>query len=94
MLSSTLSETKAIEKVPLAELKKTLATTYKRIPVPSTYKAWGIKMRVVDNKYYRNSSGIVNLRLLSNAYMHPKTAPDGNSYNIENPCKNFTTKRR
>ena len=92
MLSSTFSETKAIETVPLSELKKTLATTYKRIAVPSTYKAWGIQMRVVDNKYYRNNSGIVNLRLLSNAYMHPKKAPAGNSYDIEHPCKNFTTK--
>ena len=91
MLSRTLRETKAIEKVPLDELKKTLQTVYNRVDVPASYEGWGLKKRIIDKKEYQTNTGIVNLRLLSNAYLNPIKTEEGKGYDIEHPCKNFTT---
>ena len=66
-----------------------LSQTVARLNLPRNHKQMGIEPRFIDNTYYNNNSGLINLFFFANVASDPTfNTPNGVSYT--SPVLNFT----
>ena len=83
-ITDILQQTTEIERLSTLQLTG-LGQSLARIGIPSSYKALGIVPRFVDNDFYNNNAGIINLLLFSKVRNEPNTR----LYNYDKLVKNF-----
>lgn len=83
-MALVLNDTNAIEALTTAQLTN-LGSAMARIGVPTSHKRLGIIPRFIDNKFYKDNAGIVNLLLFSKVREEPNT----DQYNYDLMVKNF-----
>ena len=81
-----LADTNAIAELTRTQLQG-LGNSLARMGIPTTHKALGLIPRYVDNAYYLDNSGLINLLLFSRV----RESNNNDSYNYEKIVKNFSS---
>ena len=85
-LAQVLSDTKEIDRLTTLQLTD-LGTALARIGFPTTSKRLGLIPRFVDNEFYNNNAGLINLLIFSRVREEPNT----NDFNYDKCVKNFAS---
>ena len=84
-LALVLDDTNSIEQLTQAQLQN-LGQSLARIGVPTQHKRLGLIPRYIDNVYYNNNAGMINLLFFSKV----RETPNTNEYNYDRMVLNFT----
>lgn len=83
-LAEILDDTREIDRLTTLQLTD-LGNSLARIGFPTTSKRLGLIPRFIDNEFYRNNAGMINLLIFSRVREEPNT----NNYNYDKCVKNF-----
>ena len=85
-LAQVVSDTKEIDRLTTLQLTD-LGTALARIGFPTTSKRLGLIPRYVDNDFYNNNAGLINLLIFSRVREEPNTS----DFNYDKCVKNFAS---
>jgi hypothetical protein len=87
-LAILMGDTRGIERLTRIELTN-LARTIATLNLPTNHKMMGIQPRYIDNNFYNNNSGLVNLYLFSSVQGDPNYNDGAGPLNYDTIVYNF-----